>query len=364
MPSPRRHSARTLPLAALLAAVASACGQDAPPRIGSRAGDGGPVDGASPTPDLAHDFETVVIGPGEDSDELCQQWTPGHTEPLAVGTLRMESTGGFHHMNFFYVPEDHLPGPDGTFRCADRGYDMQLAAIVGGVLFAQSTQAQAEVQQFGAGAVVEVPPGFKIVGNLHVVNPTSEPLDARLRFEFFTLPESEITARLTGFLLQYGALDIPARARSRFSTSCTFDARHEALFGRPADFGIRWLLPHYHALGELLRVELLRGGSGEVLVETTRPIGEPVGKAFDPPVTLAEGDQIRLTCGFDNPGARPVGWGLSKGEMCIVFGFSDSPALFLGDGKLDAGRTGVLPDGVLEHEAGCEIIGAVPVVNQ
>jgi len=350
-----------LPLAALLAAAASACGEDAA-RGGAREGDGG--EGGGPAPDLAHDFEPVVVGPGEETDELCTQWTPGHTEPLAVGTLKMESSGGFHHMNFFYVPEDQMPGPDGTFVCADRGYDMQLAALVGGVLFAQSTQARAEAQQFGAGAVVEIPPGFKVVGNLHLVNTTPEPIDARLRFEFFTLPESEIKARLTGFLLQYGALDIPARARSRFSTTCTFDARHEALFGRPADFGIRWLLPHYHSLGELLRVELLRGGTEEVLVETTRPIGEPVGKAFDPPVALAAGDQLRLTCGFDNPGASAVRWGLSEGEMCIVFGFSDSRALFLGDGKVDPARTAALPDGVLEHQAGCEIIGALPVINQ
>jgi hypothetical protein len=267
-------------------------------------------------------------------------------------------------MNFFYVPEDHLPGPDGTFRCADRGYDLQVAAFVGGVLFAQSTQAKAEVQQFGEGAVVQIPPGYKIIGNLHLLNPSPDPLEAHLRFELFTLPESEITARLTGFLLQYGALDIPGGARSEFSTTCSFDATHEVIFGRPADFGIRWLLPHYHALGELLRVELLRGGGSEVLVETTKSIGEPVGKALDPPVSLAAGDQIRLTCGFDNPGTSSVGWGLGEGEMCIVFGFSDSKALFLGDGKVGATETGVRADGVIEHQASCDVIGVVPPVNR
>lgn len=337
-------------MAAWLVALTPGCAQNAAPS-------------EDRAPDVAHDFEPITVSPGEETAALCQQWTPGHAEALSVNALRMVSSGGYHHMNFFYVPEDHMPGPDGTFPCADRGYDMRVAALLGGVLFAQSTQATSEVQQFGPGAVVQIPPGFKVVGNLHLLNTTPDPLEAHLRFELFTLPDDRISSRLTGFMLQYGALDIAGTARSQFSTTCSFDASHQALFGRPADFGIRWLLPHYHALGELLRVELLREGGSEVLVETTKPIGEPVGKAFDPPATLVAGDQIHLTCGFDNPGTSSVGWGLGEAEMCIVFGFSDSRGMFLGDGNVGATQTGVRADGVIEHEALCDVIGAVPAVN-
>jgi len=56
------------------------------------------------------------------------------------------------------VPETEFAGPDGLWDCDDRNYSQLQAAITGGVLYAQSTQARKEVQKFPDGVVVRVPP--------------------------------------------------------------------------------------------------------------------------------------------------------------------------------------------------------------
>ena len=85
---------------------------------------------------------------------------------------------GFHHSNWLFVPASNpatgvigpFDGPDGTFTCADRGFDQAVAALKGGVLFAQSTQAQHDVQKFPAGAVIQIPAHSKIVATIHLLN--------------------------------------------------------------------------------------------------------------------------------------------------------------------------------------------------
>ena len=204
--------------------------------------------------DLTHDFPPLDLEAGGESDEWCQQWTPGHDETLFVNWIQMRSEGAFHHMNFFYVPESMMEGPDGTFRCADRGYDLQLAAIAGGVFFAQSTQANEDLQDFGPGSAIPVPPGFKIVGNQHMLNATSEDVTSHVRFEIGTIAEADVTARMSGITLSYGALELPPHSTTEFSVDCDFDTEHQSKLGRPLDFSFHYMLPHYHELGRLMRV--------------------------------------------------------------------------------------------------------------
>ena len=307
----------------------------------------------------AHDFPALDIEAGGESDEWCQQWSPGHEETLFVNWIRMRSGRAYHHMNFFYVPESMLEGPDGTFRCEDRGYNLQLAAMAGGVFFAQSTQADDDLQDFGPGSVIPIPPGYKIVGNQHMLNSSSSDLTTHVRFELGTIPEEDVRARMTGITLSYGALQLPPRSKTEFTVDCDFDARHRESLGRPLDFSFHYMLPHYHELGRRLRVELLGGTrDGEVLVETTALNGESVGVTADPPASLLGATGLRLTCAFENARDEHVSWGIDGGEMCILFAYTDSPLLWASDVERETSTVVETVDGVARSTGDCKLISA------
>src|SRR5512139_1919268 len=96
-------------------------------------------------------FGPFHIEPSEEVDGSCVQISLDNDEYMNVNVVELTTGAGFHHSNWFFVPETTFPGADGTFRCDDRLFDQAVAAIRGGVIFAQSTQAPHELQQFPAG---------------------------------------------------------------------------------------------------------------------------------------------------------------------------------------------------------------------
>src|SRR5690606_9649383 len=93
-----------------------------------------------------------------------------------------------------------------------------------------------------------------------------------------------------------------------------------------APYKVHWLLPHYHYLGNYFSVQVIGGANdGLMLHETNGFAAQPVGKRFDPPIEIGDADGIRLTCGYDNWTDQVIGWGNGDQEMCIAFGFADTP---------------------------------------
>ena len=86
--------------------------------------------------------------------------------------MELEQSEASHHSNWTFVPDDQFTGPDGSWKCKDRGYSQLTAALQGGVLYAQSTQATREVQKFPDGVVVRIPPRSRIISDVHVLNTT------------------------------------------------------------------------------------------------------------------------------------------------------------------------------------------------
>ena len=91
------------------------------------------------------------------------QLTLHNTETVYVNTVELTTGPGFHHSNWFFVPEHIFAGEDGTFNCDDRNWDLAAAAATGGVLFAQSTQSTSEVQAFPAGYAIPLTPKSKLI---------------------------------------------------------------------------------------------------------------------------------------------------------------------------------------------------------
>src|SRR5689334_6479576 len=94
------------------------------------------------------EFGPFDLDPGEEITSACVQITLHNDEYIYINSVELTTGPGFHHSNWFFVPETTFPGEDGTYTCRDRDFNEPVAAVFGGVLFAQSTQSPHEVQKF------------------------------------------------------------------------------------------------------------------------------------------------------------------------------------------------------------------------
>jgi hypothetical protein len=94
------------------------------------------------------EFGPFTVPQNSEDTGKCVQITIGNDEPLFVNSVELTTGPGFHHSNWFYVPEHVFAGPDGTFNCDYRSFNHATAGIFGGVFFAQSTQSAHELQTF------------------------------------------------------------------------------------------------------------------------------------------------------------------------------------------------------------------------
>lgn len=289
----------------LLALSLAACGDDGPVR--------------------SYDFGPYTVRGGEEIVSDCVQISLRNTEPLYVNAVELTTGPGFHHSNWLYVPEHVLAGEDGTFNCDERGYSEPVAAVFGGVLFAQSTQVPHEVQAFPPGVAVKLPPRTKLVAQLHLLNPTDAPIQLRPNIKLATIPEAEVTTRLAGISFQNQALGLPANRASRFTVECEIAERHRALLGRDPDFRIYYGLAHYHELGTRLTLEAVRADGTATTVYTTDALaGDTLGGPIEPAFDMTGFTKLRFACDFYNPRAEVVKWGVGDQEMCVFLAFSDS----------------------------------------
>lgn len=303
----------------------------------------------------SHRFADLSLAAGSERT-VCASWTLGNEEVLFVRQVDLASGPGFHHSNWFFFDDDAYEGPDGVWPCRERGYDTVSAAVGGGVVFAQSTQAREETQAFGPGSAVRIPPRSKIVGELHMLNASGEDYDTDIELTLSPLAPSGVETQLLPLALQYADLAIPPQQRSEFRTACDLSAQLDD----PLDFRLHHVLPHYHELGTGMSLRAVGGErDGELLFERRSAIGEPLGQGFDPPLELAGMTGLELGCRYDNPRDETVGTGIGDQEMCILFAFTDSPVRWIGSAERGSEHVGD-EDGVAAFEAPCTLLSLPP----
>jgi hypothetical protein len=299
--------------------IVSACGNDG---TGVEA-DAGPEEWGIEK----HDFE---FGPfelqgGEEVTQDCVQISLHNETYIYINSVELTTGAGFHHSNWFYVPEFTFPGTDGTYTCDDRNFNEPVAAINGGVLFAQSTQAPHEVQAFPPGVVIKIPPHSKIVSQIHLLNPTDEPMTIRPKIGVQPIAEGDVRTLLAGISFQNQSLQLAPNTQSRFSVTCDLGPKHRELLGRDPDFKIYYALAHYHDLATKLTIDAIKE-TGEVatVYSTEHNVGDVLGGMLDPQFSMSGYTKLRMSCEYTNPRADTVRWGNGRGEMCVFLAFSDS----------------------------------------
>lgn len=307
---------------------------------------------------LEHDFGSLTIEGGGEYNGVCQSWILNNPEELWVNAVEFSSQGFYHHSNWFFVPEGNHDYKDGNwYDCYNDGFEEITAALKGGVLFAQSTQVNREVQRFGKGVALRIPPYSRIIAATHLLNYTPNEVTTRLIMRLYTLDKGELEVKLTPFRLGYYPLDIPPNATSEFRTECNIDDAFLSADDKNLDMKVHYVLPHYHSLGADFRLGI-HGGErdNETLFSLGAFGGDPFGKVFDPPVDLTGAKGLEFSCTFSNPRDEAVGWGIGDQEMCLMLGFAESTVAF--DGSVQE-TTLLGPDenGIVQHAGPCNVTG-------
>jgi hypothetical protein len=249
-------------------------------------------------------------------------------------------------------------GDDGTFKCSDRGFDVAAAAAVGGVFFAQSTQSAHEVQAFPAGMAIPLPANTKLVGQIHLLNRSDEPLDIKPTIALTLLPEAQVTKRLAGISMEFHPLSLPPRKQSRFTVDCDLDPYRDVEKNRDLDFSVFYTLAHYHQYGTRMLLEAVKpDNTATTIYTTTGSIGDALGGQLTPPFDMTGNTRLRLTCEYYNNTDSMIWYGNGDGEMCVFLAFSDSAWLW-GGGVLDKTpdpTAGVDEGGVMTFTRNCSI---------
>ncbi|MEM7139181.1 MAG: hypothetical protein AAF500_21590 [Myxococcota bacterium] len=304
-------------------------------------------DGGSVPATLTHEFEPFEIGSGEEQLDFCQSWKLNNAEPIFVSAISQSNGGGWHHSNWFFVPEGtYMPNPEtddegateeGTWRCEDRGFRERGAAAVGGVFFAQSTQAFEEEQRFPVGAALEIPPNSVIVGQVHLLNLSAAPLTSALQFDLTTTPASEVDTPLQLVNLSNGSLAIPDGGESRFGMTCDLGSVFDSVIGETPDYSIYYVLPHYHEWGNYFRLSVVDDeGNDETVYELSRGIGEALGRTLDPPFRSRGARYMRMECGYLNDTGDTITWGFQGKEMCETLVYIDGGVKMAGGAQGEA----------------------------
>lgn len=274
----------------------------------------------------SHDFEEFTVEAGEEISGLCQSWTLNNAEELWVNAVELEQNAASHHSNWTYVPADQFSGPDGVWPCKDRNYSQLNAALYGGVLYAQSTQAPKEVQKFPDGAAIRIMPYARVISDIHLLNPKAEAVTGHVKLSIYSIPKEQVAVKLVPFHMVYSGLDIPAMASSRFTGDCEL----KSLF--PADIlnlKVYYILPHTHAMATRFFLEAVGGSIDKTsLIDIEGFNGEARGRLYDPPVDLSPATGLRFACEYNNTRSVNVNYGIGDQEMCEFLGFAEGNSAF------------------------------------
>lgn len=287
-------------------------------------------------------FRIVVpprdLDPG-DEVTACVSWPMPDVTNRVIYAARLYTTPGLHHSNVIAVPE-HEEGPQPYPRClpgSSDPFERINDGVIPDVLFANSTQIEGvETLVFPEGYGFRVDTADEIVTSLHLLNPTSDTERNEIVYDFFTMPEAELTDEVAPFLMDVNHFQVDVGETADVGGACN-------VFGGE----LVALMPHTHRFAVDFVVETL---AAESVVDVIYQGGafdlESDIALFDPPLPLEGIDQLRYHCTFRNTSDHGIVRGIGDDEMCILFGYvTPTTSQFVGQIANEDGQCLSLPIG-------------------
>jgi hypothetical protein len=321
----------------------------------------------SPDPNAkqTYSFGPFTIAPSEEVTGRCVQIDLHNAQDLYINTIELETGPGFHHSNWFFLPEHFYADQPGTFDCDETAITV-TAAINGGVLFAQSTQLAQQTQAFPEGVAIHIPPHSKLVAQIHLLNPSDNPLNLSPSITLTPLAKADVTTVLAAISFENHALGLPPQKQSRFTLDCDLGPDYQSLYtsgkvtSPTPDFKIYYALAHYHAMGTGLTLEAVKpDGTATPIFSTANRVGDSLGAAVDPLFDMTGYTRLRFSCDYFNNTDATVPWGVGTNEMCVYLAFSDSKFNWGGGVETDmppGDPTDV--NGVMTYSHACQVLAS------
>jgi hypothetical protein len=252
------------------------------------------------------DSDTLTFGPDPlpvgAERTVCIVLDAGNDVARQVRAIRTHLPEGSHHMIVYQTFEAVSTTPTPCFPFADGGSAIFIAETVDAYL------------RYPPEAALAFRPHQHIKIEVHEVNYLAMPLDITASVTFEYDPIGAPTASPVQFLFTGDmSLLLPARSTST-ETSFHFVPDGANVFG---------LTSHTHSLG--VRATIHRGRSEtdySDLLHESLDWANPRLDVFDPALTFAPGEGLRLSCEFDNTTSSNVSFGLDfADEMCFLWAY-------------------------------------------
>ncbi len=244
---------------------------------------------------LPGDWQTLISGdwslaPGSESYTCVVATVP---EQMYIHAIRPTVSPGTHHT---VLTRAGASQPDGTFDCdaGTNGQNMLFGSGVGTEPFA-----------LPPGVAVKVEAGEKLLLNLHLFNVQPNSLSGTSAIEVQLLEPSEVVHEAQAVLAGTQNILINPMSAGSASGSCTIPAA-KSLFA---------VFPHMHQLGVHMKVSV----NGQTLLDAPYSFDDQRWSGLQPIIDLQAGDQVLVTCDYQNTTNQPVTFGdSSNAEMCFA----------------------------------------------
>lgn len=187
------------------------------------------------------------------------------------------------------------------------------------VLFANSTQiAGGEQIVFAKGMAFKLKTdGREVATTIHWLNVNQDALTSEVVYDFFTMPDSDVTQEIVPFVFENQAFSIPPHSEGNIASTCN-------LVQPPGN--IVSIMPHTHKRATSFDVDLVRDdGTQESIFHDGAFDTQSDIKVFDKPISLEGFTKIHHQCGVTNDLDQPIVWGIGQNEMCTLFGYLYPP---------------------------------------
>lgn len=209
--------------------------------------------------------------------------------------------GPGHHV-IIYATSEHKPA--GTTReCMDS--DMASFRYVAAAL----GEGTSGLNRPPEGLAFLLPKGFQLVVNQHFLNASAKARDGQSGFNVVYADPAKQYTLSSGFTILRTDLEVPV-AKSDVEIACVVKQ----------DFTAWLMFPHMHEWGTHFKATRKRNGKTDTLFDVDWGEGfifhppETYGKLNEPPI-LQKGDEIRITCSFNNTTGEKMYFGK---EMCVI----------------------------------------------
>jgi hypothetical protein len=263
---------------AIVSALGAGCSSSHPP--------------ASPAPDVSFSAGPYTVDAGSEL-VMCSYVRGTNATAMDVSALQTQQTPGAHHLIVYTMNEPIDLPPNPCKQGGQPGWTQILA-----------TQVPNEEVVFPAGVGLSIQPNQQFIMEAHYINTTSAPATWSASFGMTYAPSGSVTTRAAPFLIGSGNINVPPGGTSSASVSCAL----------PMGIDIFRIFGHEHRFGTGVTID--RVGDATSIYQTKQWDSPPILQ-FDAGLSLAMGDQVRVSCDWMNPTATALGY---PTEMCFAVG--------------------------------------------